>query len=502
MEIVPWRGRLPACPSYSSFSAIEERTRRKARAFRCAGCPVHRGSAFVAKRSSSRIKWLILFLFILGAIWGIYGSLYLGPVPKIEISLDRPSIGATTRVTAHFAEAKRGLGSLRLEIVQGDRSLVLAEQENPLPSPFRPWESGDRKEVVLEGSVGRGDPEWLEEGEVTLLASASRLGGWIRSAEGAAVEMKVEVKLRPPTLSVLSGQHYVRQGGSGVVLMKPGASAIRSGVRAGTIEFHSQPLADSQTGARFALFAIPWDLGDASEIVVFAEDDAGNRAERPFIDRFKAAAPRKDTIPLPESFLQKVVPAITSQTPTLSTRGSLLERYIRINDGLRMENRKQIAKLSKESPPEPLWQGAFMQLPNSKQMAGFAEVRSYVYDGETVDTQTHLGLDFASVRRAKVPAVNSGRVVFADYLGIYGNAVVIDHGCGLLSVSAHLSSIAVESGTLVAKGETVGHTGATGLAGGDHLHFGLFIRGVATNPIEWLDPRWIEHNIASKLRAD
>ena len=86
-------------------------------------------------------------------------------------------------------------------------------------------------------------------------------------------------------------------------------------------------------------------------------------------------------------------------------------------------------------------------------------------------------------------------------VGIYGNTVVLDHGFGLFSMYAHLSSIDAVSGNTVERGDVIGRTGVTGLAGGDHLHFGMLIREVYVNPLEWWDPAWIENNITSKIRS-
>jgi murein DD-endopeptidase MepM/ murein hydrolase activator NlpD len=81
----------------------------------------------------------------------------------------------------------------------------------------------------------------------------------------------------------------------------------------------------------------------------------------------------------------------------------------------------------------------------------------------------------------------------------YGNSVVLDHGCGLFSMYAHLSLIDVEAGVVVDKGDILGRTGSTGMAGGDHLHFAMIVQGVFVNPVEWWDPHWIQDNIALKL---
>ena len=134
-------------------------------------------------------------------------------------------------------------------------------------------------------------------------------------------------------------------------------------------------------------------------------------------------------------------------------------------------------------------------------MSSFADRRSYVYGGREVDTQTHLGFDLASVARADVPAANDGVVVLAKYLGIYGNAVVVDHGYGLMSLYAHLSSISTEVGASVRRGEPLGRSGATGLAGGDHLHFSFLLQGLPVRPAEWWDSHWIEDRLKRKLGA-
>ena len=122
-----------------------------------------------------------------------------------------------------------------------------------------------------------------------------------------------------------------------------------------------------------------------------------------------------------------------------------------------------------------------------------------MYQGEEVDRQDHVGFDLSVVERYPIEAANTGKVILADYFGIYGNSVLIDHGAGLVSLYAHLSSIDVEVGQMVGKKEILGRSGATGLAGGDHLHFGLFLHGVPVNPIEWWDPKWIQDHVLDRL---
>jgi murein DD-endopeptidase MepM/ murein hydrolase activator NlpD len=90
-------------------------------------------------------------------------------------------------------------------------------------------------------------------------------------------------------------------------------------------------------------------------------------------------------------------------------------------------------------------------------------------------------------------------VVLAEFYGIYGNCVIVDHGLGLQTLYSHLNEMDVQAGQEVARGELIGKSGVTGLAGGDHLHFGVLVSGVPVNPVEWWDPAWVGNNILSKI---
>ena len=200
--------------------------------------------------------------------------------------------------------------------------------------------------------------------------------------------------------------------------------------------------------------------------------------------------------------MSRVVPAILQNSPDffVDDPSNLLASYVAINSDMRRENDAYIASQSAKTAPEILWQGAFKQLINTAVESGFADQRDYVYEGEVVDHQTHLGFDLASTAAAPVLAANSGRVVHSGWLGIYGNSVILDHGMGLQSLYAHLSSIDVGVGAMSEMGQQLGRSGATGLAGGDHLHFTMLLHGTAVTPIDWWSSQWVEDRIMRKLR--
>ncbi len=443
------------------------------------------------------------FFFAIVAITVIGGGLWLafrkGPVPVVDLATDRPAVGKATTVIANFSEPAHGLGSIRLELIQGDRVEVLDRQELTRGS-LVPWSKDDGTgEVAVTAIIGTTTLDWLAEGDVVVRAIADRSMGFLRRGESVVEELVLPVRLRPPRLELMSSQHYGQQGGSGAVRYRVGGTAVRSGVRAGTHESRGSALEGGGPDEYFALYALPWDLGDANEIRLFAEDDAGNRVELAFLDLFKPLPDRVDTIRLSDAFFERVVPAIASRTPGFDDSGTLLEQYLVINRDLRRAELERVAELERRSEPAFLWSGPFFQMTNSALKANFAQTRSYLYDGVEVDRQTHLGLDLASTARAPVPAPNAGRVVFAGWMTLYGNAVIIDHGYGLMSLCGHLSTIETEEGARVERGQIIGLSGATGLAGGDHLHLEIFVHGQSVDPFEWLDGKWIQEKIMAKL---
>jgi len=450
---------------------------------------------------SGKARFLTVLLLAFAIAFGAWYVFRAGPVPKVNLVTERAAVGRSNDVTAAFSEPEFGLGTVRLELIQGDRTELLAEQVF-VPGSGIPFIGRvGTTQAVLEASVGTDAMAWLTEGEVALRATAYRASGPLRSAEPVSVERTLPVRLRLPRLEVVSTQHYGRQGGSGAVVYRAGEHVVRSGVRAGQMESVGSPLPGGGSNDRFTFYSLPWDVADSAEIRLFAEDDAGNRVEQPFLDIFKSIPSRTDTIRLSDAFFNRVVPAIASQTPGFDASGSLLDQYLRINRDLRRAELGRVVEFNRDSEPAFLWSGAFLQMPNSARAANFAETRSYRYEGREVDRQTHLGLDLASTARAQVPAPNSGRVVFAGWMSLYGNAVVIDHGYGLLSLCGHMSTVDVAAGDGVSKGDRIGTSGTTGLAGGDHLHLEVFVHGQSVDPMEWLDAKWIKDNLATKLEV-
>ena len=441
---------------------------------------------------------MLLLVVAAGAVAAVSG-LWIGDPPSLALTAERPAIGPATRVEARFTSGPRGLGEVRLELAQGDRTILLGQRRHQPRPPWKPWQEATREDL-LTADAGWAAQEGLSDGEAVLRAVAGRAGTWLRRPDPVVEELRLVVKTRPPDLVARSAAHYPAQGGADVVIYSPGAGAVRDGVAVGDHWFPGRDVPGDAAGLRFALYAVPFDHADAATIRLVAEDDAGNRAQQSFVDRLVERPVSSDTLRLTDSFLERVVPEVLARSG-LPDSGDRLADYLRINGDLRRRNAARLTELAAASAAQPLWRRPFVAMPNSQVMSPFADRRTYVYEGREVDRQVHLGYDLASVRRAEVPSANDGTVVLARYFGIYGNAVAVDHGAGLMSLYGHLSSLAVGEGDAVSRGQTVGRSGVTGLAGGDHLHFTMLVGGVAVDAREWWDPRWIETRVADRLGA-
>ena len=427
------------------------------------------------------------------------GIFMTGDVPSVEIKPALAAIGKQTPFQIDVSEAGRGLTFVRVECVQDDTIAALIDKKYPVASQFLPWGAKTTADT-LKGTAGLREMPGLHAGSAVIRVTVGRASTWLRHPDPVIHEISLPVRLTPPSLQVTSIRTYVSRGGCELVIYRVGATSSRDGVQAGTRWFPGYPLPGGGEQDRFALFAVPYDM-DKPDVRLIASDDAGNEAEKTFIDIFNDKSFKADTLNISDSFISKVVPEIMSQSPGIEDRGNLLENYLAINRELRQKNAETLTALAQKSQPRFLWSRPFLMLPNGKVMATFGEKRTYLYQGKTIDQQTHLGFDFASTQKAEIPSPNDGIVLFAGPLGIYGNAVVIDHGYGLMSICGHLSSIAVTEGQQVSRGDGIGRTGTTGLAGGDHLHFCILLQGLPVDPIEWSDAHWIQDRIAGKLGA-
>ena len=245
-------------------------------------------------------------------------------------------------------------------------------------------------------------------------------------------------------------------------------------------------------------FAYPYDLEDGEELSLYAIDKAGNKRTLPVFYHPINARYKDSTINIDDRFInRKMLPLLDEDVP--QSDAVLQKIFLRVNKEMRTQNNNQIYEITTNTTDKMLWKDRFLQLSNSKVEANFADKRSYKVNDEIIDEQYHLGYDLSVTKRYPIESANRGIVVFTGDIGIYGNTVIVDHGMGVMTLYSHLSSISVKEGDELKKGDIVGRTGITGLAVGDHLHFGVYIHGVPVRPLEWWDQKWINEKIKGRI---
>lgn len=430
-----------------------------------------------------RLKWVaVIVLILILASAGTWVVLVKFEWEKPTVQLLPDSRYLSQKLSLIVEDQKSGVAEVRVEVMQKGKTATLLSQSFPKET--------HRVEKTL---VLRPLPPGLKDGEAQIRLFA-RDHSWT-NGNPVMLERGVIIDTVPPLLTVLGALHYVNQGGTGLVTFQTSKETPVNGVQVGDLFF---PGYSASKDRYLTYFSLPYDASRQVPVSVMAEDQAGNRTEIPFRPVIKPKRFKKDKIQITDTFLKNVIPYFTERDPNL--QGTLLDIFLTVNKKQRIVDHQEIRKLCQNTEPRPLWSGPFLRLPNSKPMASFGEDRTYWYNGKQVDRQVHLGIDLASTAQSPVPAANSGRVIFTGPLGIYGNTVLIDHGCGLFSMYSHLSRIETEVKREVKKGEIIGRTGFTGLAGGDHLHYSILIHGGFVNPIEWWDEHWIRDNVEKKMK--
>ena len=442
----------------------------------------------------------ILFALVVLGIGGLgYGWYAAGSEagPTITISSPDKFIGSAG-ILKVVADATTTVVAVTATLEQNGQSTVVASYSA---------DGAAKTQVSLSGALGKAAQPSLVNGPATLTVTASRQVFFgLRTVE-SSMTRDLTVRLDPPRISVASIHHFINLGGAEFVVLRATPEDVDAGVKVGDVEYRAYPgsavgLADP--ALHVAFFALKHDQDVNARMSAFARDAAGNEVTTPLEHQPTNKKFLQSRIPIDQRFLDRVVPAIASHTPDLkvdtSSPEGLLKGFLTINGDLRQKNGETITALAAKSQPKMLWTGAFAQMGNSQVESRFADRRTYFFGDQEIDHQVHLGFDLASVQQAPVRASNAGVIVFADFLGIYGNCVIVDHGIGVQSLYAHLSSIGVKVGQPVNKGQELGRTGATGLAGGDHLHFTILLQGVPVNPVEWWDAHWMQDRVIRKIR--
>jgi len=420
----------------------------------------------------------------LGFLW--WGNYLERETPSIKFSQDTSIIGKQKKLDITFSDQKSGLSQIYAEIIQDNKGQVLASEN---------ISSKGNKQKVLSLTIDTNVLK-LHDGPATIkfLAADHAL-----FKNKNILSQPVTIDTIPLQIFPLNPVNHANQGGTCFVAFRTSKPAASTGIYVDKNFTPGFAASNDNKTTTVVYFPVPMDASNGKTVIkAFARDAAGNESMVSIPCLIKEKNFRADKMNLSDAFLQQKMPEFQVMVPSLRGK-TLLDTFIYVNGQMRNDNFLTIQSVCQKTSPTKLWDGTFLRMSNASPMALFGDKRTYVVGSNAIGESVHGGVDLASTMHASIEAANNGIVVFAGALGIYGNAVIIDHGQGLSSLYSHLSSINTTAGKTVKKQELIGHSGLSGLAGGDHLHFSILVGGQFVNPQEWWDPHWITDNVNKKM---
>lgn len=300
-----------------------------------------------------------------------------------------------------------------------------------------------------------------------------------------------------PKVEVISNSYSIKQGGSAVLVAKIEDDNLKDYFVSFNDEVVFELFPFEKEGYYVSIITWPIDIKEFKGINLESHDKAGNKTIQRVPFYIQSFNEKVDKIKISDAFVFSVAKNVL-QMSNLSIPTTPEDIFIKTNKELRASNLKTMRNVVIENfnnIQDSFDIKPFLRMKGAKTFARFGERRHYYYNDIKIDEAWHLGMDWASIKHANIYTSNRGRVIFKDYLGIYGESIIIDHGLGLASLYAHTSSQNVELGDILEAGTYIANTGSTGAVFGDHLHFGILIQGIEANPNEWLDGKWIDENI-------
>jgi len=460
---------------------------------RGAGCPRRCARATVCEHRAERrpggevlrsLKLILPLLVVAAAVWTCQRA--EREAPMVETAEDLTLGAAGGEVAIDLADPGAGLRGVRVTLSHAEGETLLLEREfagdlflggalNALT--LRPRIAAESLETV------QGDA-WLRV----------EVRDWSLFENSTLQEIPLSVDREAPEIEVASGLTYLREAGSGAVAYTLSELGVRDGVRVGEHFFRGFAKPGGDALQRVALFAIPPGADPDLPVVVVAEDAVGNLAEAGWATVVKPWPLRDAHVTISPAFLARILPRFDHGDDADPSAA-----FDDINTRVRAENERRVRELIAQSDTQLSLDGALRQMSGSMVTSRFGERRAYFLKGKRISEAVHLGYDLAATARAPVTASAPGRVAYAGDLGIYGKCVLIDHGLGLTTLYGHLSSLEVKAGQRVERGQQLGRSGATGLAGGDHLHFSVLVGDVYVDPIEWWDAEWVRTHVQTAL---
>ncbi|PHS41779.1 MAG: peptidase M24 [Sulfurovum sp.] len=438
-----------------------------------------------AKKSGGKFFSVLLLLAVLGGA----GYIYTAP----EFEREKPQIKGTDNVFWNRKDPLMvtltdnvGLGSYELILSDGANSVIVGQGSFPAQT----------KEQTLSVKYPKGKVLDPKAKRFTLEVKVTDNSFWnMMQGNSAQKTLHITLDYKRPNVNILANSRMINQGGAALVVFQAEDENLDElYVEANGNKFKPQPY--KKEGYYATLIAWPF-TEDTFSAKIIATDLAKNKrvTEIPFYH--KNPRYKRSKIKASDKFIEGKITDLASSDPDYSGIDDKLEKLKAINETMRFKNEELIHDLSKKVSDEILdsWKiKKFYPLKNGAKVASYGDHRFYYYKTKdnVVSESYHVGYDLASTKMATIITSNAGTVVFTGDNGIYGNMPMIDHGLGLFSLYGHCSQVLVNDGEEVNAGQAIAKTGMSGLAMGDHLHFGILVQGIEVRPVEWFDAKWIK----------
>ncbi len=442
--------------------------------------------------SSSILKVLVTITLLSGVGYFAYNSPYFErEVPKINI---KGKLYVNSKIPLKFTiEDNVAVKSCRVMLTSKDEKYHIYDQKF--------LQSGTKKDIEINlpiEVIESKNSDWI----VTVVARDKSYWGFFMGNK-STFEGKLQIDNTPPRITILSNSSSIIKGGSALVIYRVKEKSLKEtyvdigdGIKFKAIKYR-------KNGVYATLVAWPFNKSNFNPKVV-AVDNAENISKSSLNINKLNKKYRISNIRARDKFIDGKITELANNSQKFSNIDNKIDRFRAVNEKMRLANEKLIHKYSSAVTPFGNKWGIkqFKPLRRAKRVSDFGSKRFYYYKSRDniISTSFHVGYDFASVKHDNLYSSSGGVVKFASNNGIYGNMPLIDHKFGLYTIYGHCSEILVKVGDSVKSGQIVAKTGKSGLALGDHVHFGMLVQGVEVYPLEWMSKKWISTHIDAIFR--
>ena len=441
------------------------------------------------KSSFSLILWILLLLIIIGGAFFAYTSPMFERVKPKIIANSTISANAKSPITFKV-EDNRGIKSAKVTLSSNGVEVPIYNQKFLINSKSKVVKVPLPKEVINSKNS-----TW----SVIIEATDNSLWNF-GLGNSATFVAKLLIDTTPPNVNLIANSQTITKGGSGVVIYKVDDKNLKSTYIDIGNNITFKPIKYKKDNVYATLIAWPFNMDNFNPKIV-AIDKANNKSIISLQIQKLDKVYKTSKIKASDKFIDGKITQLAQSDPEYANIQDKLEKFKAVNELMRKKNEDLIHKYTKEVTPfNNKWDiKPFKPLKGSTRVSDFGVKRYYYYKNPNniISTSYHVGYDFASIKHDNIYSSNPGKVVFASFNGIYGNMPIIDHKFGLYTLYGHCSSVLVKKGEDVRANQVIAKTGVTGLALGDHLHFGILVQGIEVLPLEWMKKRWIQEHINS-----